>query len=819
MAEAVAEGRSRAITLVGEAGRGKSRLLAEAITGISLPSLVLRGYQMEEAVPFSAARSVLRHLGGMPEGSMLERLLMGDSPSPADPIRIFEAAHKCLTPLLPVLLVLDDLQWADRQSVALVHFLVRAAIAEEASLGLLVAARPGPAVTRLEESLRLLLGPDLQRVALDPLGREEGIKLARSLDSGLTEEQAEHLWERGGGSPFWLEVLATGGDDEVERLLEARLERSGADGAEIAALLTVASRPLPADALGELLGWPAERVDEAVARLAGAGVTIGGAGVTTAHDLIREVLSAGIPPDRVRGLHRKLADWLEGDSSDDLFTAAEGLAHRRATGDLPIASAGRLLAHPQRRLLGDEVFGQLVEIVDEAGDEARDLRWRIAELAEERGDLSLALLEWQVLADQTAGSRDRATAALRGAEAAFGLDRHQQCRALLSRARDEGGDEPALRVQVDALEARLLRWVDNRHQEAAELTERSLRGLQAIDVEDDGASRARFVAYGSAYERALVAGDPSGMLAAAEEASAVAISEEASLKAGLDAALCLPPLGRWEEGETRLADIWGQARRKVLPRLAAITGPELAQTLLVVGRLEEAASVAREAVARADRLSGVESAAVARRVLHLVELMKGGGVAALRGLQADVDTTSPHYRIGDHQTLAWWWARLQGSGAADRVSSHLAAASALVEEMGCHRCRIELLLRGAEALARAGRRQEAEDYLAEARRTGGWSGAIFEYWWRRSEAALATKTPGGEVAWREVVAEATKMGMRLDALWARLDLTTELEGVDGEAAVDELVAIRLEAAEMGVVAAGREADQRLRDRGFRTWRR
>ncbi|MGH8944725.1 MAG: AAA family ATPase [Acidimicrobiia bacterium] len=812
----VLAGHDRALLVVGEPGSGKSRLLAEALAGCELEILHLRGHQMEQRVPLAAARAMLLRLAGQPgSGKMLEELLLGGQTT-VDPMRLFEAAHRCLTQLGPTLVVLDDLQWADSSSLALVHYLLRAGSGDETTRGLLVAARPGADVVELEEGLRRLL--EVERLELGPLDRMAGVTLAQCLDTNLTEDEAVLVWERSGGSPFWLEALATGEEREVERLVGARLESSGPDASLVGALLSVASKPLPVDSIPDLLSWSPERVEEVLRRLAEQGlVQLEPEGVSIYHDLLREIVVAGLPRRRAHELHRALAKWLE-ESPDDLFAISTALAHRRAAGDLGIEPARRLLESRQRRLVPDEVIALLRQVADESKEEGNDLRWGIAELLTERGNEAEALKEWSALSELAGDAARRARAGIRAAEAALRLGRHQECRGLLASARLVGEDDPVLAVELDSFEARVLRWVEHRLEEADRYTRRALDGVPAI-AGIDGADEAQFIALESEYQRALVAGDLTAMQSAAEQRAELAGSEEAFLMASYDAATCLGPLGRHEEAETRLNRIWEQALGRALPRVAVVVGPWLADAMLTVGQLDRAGEVAAEALALAERLGWMTAANVARRSISVVDLMKGDVARALRDLEADLQATSPHYRIGHHQTLAWWWARLVGPDEADRVGRHVAMARAAVQEVGCRRCRLELLLHGGEALARVGRRVEAEDLLADADAMSGWAGATFEFWRRRAEATLAAGSSEAVELWREAMREGAELGMHLEALWARLDLARELETSDREGAVEELTAVSARAAELGVVVAAREAEQRLRILGVRTWQR
>lgn len=812
----VVDGQSRALIVVGEPGSGKSRLLAEALAGCQLETLNLRGHQMEHGVPLSAARNMLLRLVDEPtSGAVLEELLLGEETT-ADSLRLFEAAHRCLMQLGPVLVVLDDTQWADSESLALVHYLLRAGSGARAAQGVLIAARPGTGVVELEEGLCRVL--DVERIELGPLDRRAGVTLAQSLHKGLSEAEAALMWERAGGSPFWLEVIASGEEGEAERLVGARLERSGADASRVGALLSIASRPLPVDVIPDLLSWPTERVGVALRRLAAEGVIrTGPEGVSIFHDLLAEILRAGLPQAKARELHRILSEWME-ETPEDLFATAAALAHRLASGDLAVEPALRLLENPQRRLLSDEVLELLRQVAEEAGDDGRDLRWHLAELMTERGEAASALREWSALKDQAPEGDRRARAALRAAEAAFWLHRHQETRGLLSEARLASEGDAVLAVELDAFEARLLRWVEHRPEEADVYTERALSGVLAT-AGRDGAAKAHSLALESAYEGATVAGDLSGMMTAAARRAELTVTEEVSLMASFDVAMCLRPLGRLEEAETKLASIWEQAQKKVLPRVAVGVGPWLAHTMLMVGRLDQAEEVAGEAVALSDRLGGTASAGVAHRTLRLVDLMKGEVRRALRDLEEELETTSPHYQIGHYQTLAWWSARLGGPEQMRSVSQYVASGMAKTEEVDCQRCRLELLLHGSEALARVGRREEAAELLAEAESVDGWAGATYEFWKGRAEAALATGSPQAVELWSETVKEGVELGMHLEALWARLDLVRELEATEGEGAVAELTALAARAAELGVVAAAREADQRLRALGVRTWRR
>jgi len=110
------------------------------------PGRVIRagGFEPTKAVPFAALGDFLRTLTGVPgHGTALERLVFGVSDEPSrDPLRALEAAHRALTGFGMAILAVDDLQWVDEPSVALIHYLLRAAEADERPFVVLAAARP-----------------------------------------------------------------------------------------------------------------------------------------------------------------------------------------------------------------------------------------------------------------------------------------------------------------------------------------------------------------------------------------------------------------------------------------------------------------------------------------------------------------------------------------------------------------------------------------------------------------------------------------------------------------------------------------------------
>ena len=144
---AAAGGGAAAVVVVGDAGIGKTRLLAEALDRASLPrAFHAAGYEPEAPVPLAAAAELLKALvqlgaAGRRLGELFFEAPTSD-PSGLERVRIFEATHRALRTVGPSLVVVDDLQWVDELSLALFHFLVRAILREGRGLLGIAEERP-----------------------------------------------------------------------------------------------------------------------------------------------------------------------------------------------------------------------------------------------------------------------------------------------------------------------------------------------------------------------------------------------------------------------------------------------------------------------------------------------------------------------------------------------------------------------------------------------------------------------------------------------------------------------------------------------------
>jgi DNA-binding CsgD family transcriptional regulator len=833
------QGHATAAMIVGDPGSGKSRLLAEAAARSELRNQFrVVGYEPESEVPLASASDLLRALAdATPHGRQLEALVFDTvhaDASPLEPLRVFEATHRALQAVGPVLVLVDDLQWVDDLSLALSHYLVRAAAASGQSLSLIAVARPSAVATSFAASLGQLL-PDehLATIELGPLSDNEAFELVTALAPGLDNDAANALVDKSRGSPFWLEALVRTGGAEVDtgRMVTAQLRGASADAGALLALLALAARPLALTDAADLCGWEAERAEQAARELRTRGIVVESSGVLRlAHDLVRAAAAGEIPDDRRRVVHERLADWLARIAGSDVGRLREAVGHRHSAGLPSVDLANRLAQSPQRRLLGADGLRLLASIADEADPfdpEALALLEQVAALATELAEHEEAVDRWSLVAERADEPSRRASALLAASRAAYGLARAVEARELLERSREiESGDE-VLRLEQDTHESAILLWLEQRTVEGRALVRRAVAsatrlagrrgGVEGLDVRT---RRAYVEALRLEYEAAVTEGDWEAVIRAAEarEAAARGLELEAYLTASLALCAALRAQGRVHEAVERGRRVWNEAQRRVLPRLVVDAGFFLSQTLAVKGDLVEAEQVVRKASEVATRAGDVPRARHRiTRPARWIALERGRPHEALRELEA-TDEPNEHQEIMLHGDLALWFSRLHGQTATARVLEEVSKGQACADEVGCSRCLGELLLFSAEALARVGDLEAAHDALlrGDALHVRDTSDDVLRL---HAGALVEADAHGRAGALEAALAEAEATPFGLPSMWIRLDLGRELAAAGEARAVAELERAADLAAERGALTVLALAEQALRGLGVRTWRR
>jgi DNA-binding SARP family transcriptional activator len=365
----LASGRSgRVVAIIGEAGVGKTRLTEELVARVSPEQvLVLRGraYESSRGLPFALwvealqghAAANLRELQSL--GHAWARDLEALFPDPrrvrqrparaGDRLRLFEALAELVRWLATgraLLIVLDDLHWADDVSHALLPYLCRRLAAWPVLI--VTTARAEEIVAREEATLtELARERRLYRLDLGPLSPEQTTALARSLIApGIAVADLavllQHVWRLSEGNPFVVaETVRTieaepapvtnsglALPEAVRSMTRSRLRRVSERAERLMALAAVIGREFDLALLQRAAGIGELDASEALEELVRAHVVReSGERFAIAHDRIREVVSADLLAARRRALHSAVASAIEALHHDRLEAYSAELAH------------------------------------------------------------------------------------------------------------------------------------------------------------------------------------------------------------------------------------------------------------------------------------------------------------------------------------------------------------------------------------------------------------------------------------------------------------------------------------------------------------
>jgi DNA-binding SARP family transcriptional activator len=419
---AVSQRRSRVVLVEGESGVGKSRLaddFARWVTAEGGTVLRGRGFDVRVGVPFGAMIEAIRsgidapglsgtdpqwlaeiarvvpelrqRFGGLPE------LVPG---STADSWRLFEGIAQTLLAIseeTPVAVLIDDVQWCDADSCALLHFLVRKL--ERAAILWFVTFAPGAVErdTAAARWVRALRGsPACDVIALKPLNADEVWQLVHGLGRMSEPLGAQHLasriYEATAGYPFyvvellktlfaqgWLRVDPESGDwivpsdrgDEptlalpsVHEAIAERIQCLSDELKDVLITIAMSTRGCRTDVLSHVHGISRLRAAAIGDALVERHLVVEDNGAyRCAHPVIGRVMVEELGTSRKREVHRGLALAMElvGSERSDRADPGEIARHAEQAGERAMAYRFAMQAVDacERRFAFDDALGWL----------------------------------------------------------------------------------------------------------------------------------------------------------------------------------------------------------------------------------------------------------------------------------------------------------------------------------------------------------------------------------------------------------------------------------------------------------------------------
>jgi DNA-binding CsgD family transcriptional regulator/tetratricopeptide (TPR) repeat protein len=438
--------------VAGESGVGKSRLVAELesrarnagarvfvghcleLGGAAIPyaplvdalrpiarELVECGSDLAEALP-PASRAALAEL--MPEFRAADGTAEAEG---AHQARVFEALLALIDRLgrvQPVVLVLEDLHWADQSTRDFLTFLVRSA--RDEPLSLVVTYRSDELHRR--HPLRPLLAelertPGVGRLGLERFNRDElAAQISAILDAPAPDELADRLFERSEGNALYTEELLAASSDGCQELPEtlrdllvARVERLPETAQEVVRVVSV-EHPMRHSLLAALTELDEPELLQGLREAVAHQVLVAGSGESYAfrHALVGEAVYGDLLPGERSALHARLAETVD--------------ARHELMGDMPAAGVAGILAchwnaaHDVPRALGASVAAGLASKRVLAFSEAKrhferalELWDRVPDAEERAGCDHVDVLRHAAMAASFAGEAARSLALARSA--------------------------------------------------------------------------------------------------------------------------------------------------------------------------------------------------------------------------------------------------------------------------------------------------------------------------------------------------------------------------------------------------------------------
>ncbi len=418
-------GRGRLVLVEGDAGIGKTRLVEDfAAQANGARVLAGGGIPLASDTPYAPVLGILQALARLhpaAAGGLLPQGAPGP-PDPFGPTRLLAAAAdavRAVAARTPLVLVVEDLHWADASTCGLVSFLARA-VRRDPVLLLLTARSeeldPARPVSVLISELARM--PHAERLVLAPLGRAEVAALVEAITGVAPSARLTgQLVQRAAGNPFFTEELLAAGPGaltlpaSIRDVLAARVAQLPAAGQQVLGAASVLGRAMSHRLLAAV-AEPAD-LDGLAAAVSHRLLEPRNDGYRFRHPLIQETAYAQLLPRARQALHAR---------------AAAALAEMRPPAELAGRAGHAVQIAFQWQQAGQD--GPALAAAVRAGDLAQAAHAP----AEALTQYTLAIAGWQNLPDpQAAAGVDEVSLLERAAEAASAAGDNAHAQRLAQR--------------------------------------------------------------------------------------------------------------------------------------------------------------------------------------------------------------------------------------------------------------------------------------------------------------------------------------------------------------------------------------------------
>jgi serine/threonine protein kinase len=454
--ETVRSGRPVTVRVGGLSGMGKTAVVQHFLDGLveGGEAVVLRGRAYErESLPYKAVDSVIdalsRYLMHLDEQGdavelpsdvgalarvfpVLRRVpSIGEAAEEAvtDPQLVRRSAFGALRELLgslakrqPLVLYVDDAQWGDTDSAALLLDLTRPPDAPPVLLVMTYReddAKTSPFLTEMR--IRWPSGAESRDIAVGPLAAADAQRLALALldaPAEVAQRTARAVARESRGNPFLIEELvrsnrgiAARSDGQtlavltLDQMVSQRLERLPDDARLLLEIVAVGGRPLPVSVVAQASGV-GDAIDDVIAlvsarRFVRGSLRDGKELVETSHDRFRETIVAQLSSETLRERHARLAHALEAAPGVDAEAVAMHLLGA-GQGERAAVYAEQAAEQAATKLAFDQaarLFRVTLDAIAPSSPDARRLHERLGKVLEWAGRAAEAAEAYQQAAE------------------------------------------------------------------------------------------------------------------------------------------------------------------------------------------------------------------------------------------------------------------------------------------------------------------------------------------------------------------------------------------------------------------------------------